>query len=249
MAMNPDRWDFVTLRANVLGMMGFPTSGSLAVRALPVVNTCIKQAHKAIYESSTWYPLTLRVEETLIDGETQYEWPASLDPGRVYHVGVRTAASVGTQYVYPMRPGLREFERNAGIPPNSPSNTQPLFYQVENGEITISPAPDTAFWDALIVEGMAAFADLVNDADLSCVDGLIVAQRAEIMSRPRLGLPVDQILVDMHNAYARDIISKNSDGRVFMMNDATGAQMPASPDSVGLTGYTSWRPPAEVVGL
>jgi hypothetical protein len=249
MTMNPDRWDFVTLRTNVLGMLGFPTSGSLAVRALPIVNTCIKQAHKQIYEESSWYPLNLRVTEALVDGVDIYEWPAAMDPGRVYKVGVRQAAAVGTPYVYPMRPGMRENERNAGLPPYTPTNSQPLFYVIENGTVTISPAPDITQWDALVLEGIAAYADLVNDNDLSCVDGLLVAQRAEIMARPRLGKPTDEMMVRMHERYAQQIIAKNADNRVFMMNDATGTQAPAFPDQMGITGYTSWRPPSDVVGM
>jgi hypothetical protein len=246
MTMNPDRWDLTTIRAHVLGMMGFPTSGSLAVRALPMVNACIKQAHKMIYEESSWYPFVLRVEETLSDGVATYEWPASLDPGRVYKVGVRQSAAAGTQYVYPMRPGLREFERNAGISPSNPSATQPLFYTIENGDVTISPTPDTDFWDALIIEGLAAYVNLVNDADLSSVDGLLVAQRAEILARPRLGYPVDQMLLAAHMQYGESILAKNSDGRTFMMNDPQNAFYPAWPDYTA--GGTNWRPPSDTVG-
>lgn len=246
MTMNPDRWDLTTIRAHVLGMMGFPTAGSLAVRALPIVNACIKQAHKMIYEESTWYPLVIRTTETLSDGIDIYEWPASVDPGRVFNVGVRQASAAGTQYVYPLRPGLRESERNAGISPSTPAGTQPLFYVVENGTITVSPTPDTAFWDALIIEGIAAYSDLVNDADLSCVDGLLVAQRAEIIARPRLGFPVDDLLLSVHAKYANDIVCKNSDGRSFMLNDAQNATFPAWPDIT--SGSTNWRPPSDVVG-
>jgi hypothetical protein len=246
MSMNPGRWDFITLRANVLGMMGFPTSGALAVRALPIVNACIKQAHKMIYEESGWYPLVVRTTEDLITGVTEYEWPVSVDPGRVHYVGVRQSTGYGTPYVYPMRPGLREFERNAGISPAVPATAQPLYYVIENGMVTISPAPNTATYDAMVIEGIAAFADLVNDADLSCVDGQLVSQRAEMLARPRLGLPVEQIMVDAHRAYADSIRAKNSDGRSFMLNDDVAASYPAWPDLT--TGSTNWRPPSDVVG-
>jgi hypothetical protein len=246
MTMNPDRWDFIALRANVLGMMGFPTSGSLSVRALPMVNACIKQAHKMIYEESDWYPLVLRTTESLITGVSEYEWPVALDPGRVFRVGVRQASAYGTQYVYPMRPGLREFERNAGLSPAAIPTAQPLYYAVENGMVTISPTPDATVWDALVIEGSAAYVDLVNDADLSCVDGALVAQRAELLARPRLGYPVDKLLVDAHTAYAKNIKDKNCDGRSFMLNDAQAGSYPAWPDLT--SGATNWRPPSDVVG-
>jgi hypothetical protein len=163
-----------------------------------LIESFIRGAQAHLVLKCPWLRLSASRDITLLDGVSAYDFPDDLEPGRFADVLVR---NISSQRLLPMEFDPSYSARNSYL--NSVS--RPLYYWFEDEHINISPKPDVAQWDIIRISGYLRDRPLVNDADLASVDGEALVQRAEILARPRLGLPVLPMMLEDHMNYVRAV--------------------------------------------
>lgn len=194
------------------------TGGDRGARALALVDECIRRAHRELELSSPWLRLAATVTIDLQDDISQYDFPDTMDPGRYMEVEVRDATTP-TAFL-PMRPDPSRIERNSW----ALASGRPIGYWFENELFNIGPAPDTDFYDQIVIRGYLRASDLVNDSDLLSLDEEAVVQRAELFLRPRVGLVVTQDMKDSHLAYLRQTRAQQGENPGTILGGDTSAK-------------------------
>jgi len=192
----PAPWPLSRVREEVLTRCTLNTGGDRGARASKLIDSFIRGAQAHLVLRAPWLQLSASRVITLQSGVTAYDFPDDLEPGRNMEVYVHNIIS-GRELPVAFDPTIEV--RNDYLQTNS----RPFYYWYEDGVINVTPNPDTTLWDTMRLSGYLRDTGLVNDTDLASVDGEALAQRAEIASRPRLGLQVTQLMIDEHSAYVR----------------------------------------------
>jgi hypothetical protein len=217
------------------------TGGDRGSRALKLVDSMIRRAQRELAISSPWLRLSSSVTINLVTGQTAYDFPDEMDPGRYMELYVRNTTS---QAYYPVTPDPSQGQRN-GLATSTMGRA--LFYWFNDGQLYISPSPDTDSWDQLRIDGYLREGDLIDDEALVAVDSEALIQRAEIFVRPRIGQVVTQDMKDSHLAYVRQVRSLQGENPGTMAGGDTSSKcIPQDGPGFPRSGYaydTNWQPP------
>lgn len=230
------------VRGEILQRCGLGTRGNQGARAIPMVDSAIRQAIRTLQVQFPWTRLQTTKQIPLITGTTQYDFPDTMDDADIEFVG---AHNLSANRVTQMQPDPDRRLRNAYV---NTTLTCPRYYWFEDGVINITPSPDATVWDYLVLDGYAAAVLPVNDADLVPFDGEAIIQMAEMLSRPRMGLDVPPNVMQALTGYLNELRSRQGDGEGTMPGGTTSYKV--RPENGGnRTGYagpqgwtTDWNP-------
>ena len=229
------------VRAGVFAACTLNTNGDRGARALAIVDQMIRRSQRELELKAPWLRLSATREIPLAEGVSSYDFPDDMDPGRTMDVYVRNAS---TLKYHPLGAAPSQILRNAGIPSTS---GRPSYYWFDDEALNITPAPLAATWDQIRLDGYIRASALTNDEDLVSVDGEALIQRAEIHTRPRIGMPVSQDMRDSHLAYVKDVAADQTEaGRVIMGGDTSAKCSPQDGEYGTRQNYAwdeSWNPP------
>ena len=209
---------------------------------LPSIQQAIKRSYETLYDEYDWpHRRQIFAKIALAAGQRYYDFPDDMDPGRIMDVYVRNAS---TLKYHPLGAAPSQILRNAGI---SSTSGRPSYYWFDNEALNITPAPLAATWDQIRLDGYIRATALTNDEDLVSVDGEALIQRAEIHTRPRIGMPVSQDMRDSHLAYVKDAAADQTEaGRGIMGGDTSPKCSPQDGEYGTRQNYAwdeSWNPP------
>ena len=237
----PAPLSLVDIRREVFSRATVNTGGDRGARSTGIIDSCIRQATRMLELNAPWLVLNATVTVTLTDGVAAYDFPDTMDAGRIEEVRVR---EISTQKWLAMTPVPTQEQRNALL---SSTLGRPLAWWYENPMLYVTPVPDTDTYDALRLSGFLRVVMPVAEEDVVAIDGEAVIQRAEIFARMRLGLMVPPTLEQAHFAYLRDLKAAQSEGAGFTLGGDTS--MKCRPDLRGeiqlpTAAYDqAWQPP------
>lgn len=217
------------------------TGGDRGSRALKLVTSQIQRAQRELAVKYGWLRLQTSLTVTLTSGVSTYDFPDSMEPGKYMDVYVR---DVSTGKYFPVMPDPTQRQRNSL---GTVTASRPQYYWFNDGQLQITPAPNSTYWDSLRIDGYLRETDLVNDTDLVAVDFEALVQRAELFVRPRIGLQVTQDMKDSHLAYVRDVRALQSENPNTMAGGDTSIKcLPQEGSGLSRNGFAwdaAWQPP------
>ncbi len=217
------------------------TGGDRGSRALKLVDSMIRRAQRELAISSPWLRLSNSVTITLVTGQSAYDFPDEMDPGRYMELYIRNATSLA---FFPLTPDPSQSQRN-GL--STATASRAFFYWFNDGQLYVTPTADTTSWDQIRIDGYLRESDLINDEDLVSVDSEALIQRAEIFVRPRIGQAVTQDMKDSHLAYVRQVRALQGENPGTILGGDTSVKcMPQDGPGLPRNGYAwdpSWQPP------
>lgn len=228
------------VRSEVFLRCTINTGGDRGARALGIVDSMIRRAVRELTASAPWLKLAATITIDLVDDQPTYDFPDSMDPGKYAEVYVRDATSLK---LLPLTPDPSQRNRNALLG----SSGRPRYFWFDDQQLSVSPKPDTDYWDQLTIRGYLRAGELVNDTDLIPLDGEAVIQRAEIHLRPRIGMIVTPVMEKSHLAYLRDLRGEQSENSGSMPGGDTSIKcQPQEGDGLPRDAYqydAGWFPP------
>ncbi len=217
------------------------TGGDRGSRALKLVDSMIRRAQRELAISSPWLRLSSSVTITLVTGQSAYDFPDEMDPGRYMDLYIRNSTSGA---FLPLTPDPTQCQRN-GLAASTASRA--FFYWFNDGQLYVTPTPDTTSWDQIRIDGYLREGDLIDDEALVAVDSEALIQRAEIFVRPRIGQAVTQDMKDSHLAYVRQVRALQGENPNTMAGGDTSIKcMPQEGPGLPRNAYAwdpSWCPP------
>lgn len=230
-----------SVRSEVFLRCTINTGGDRGARALGIADSMIRRAVRELTASAPWLALMSSINITLVDDQPTYDFPDSMDPGKYAEVYVRDITSLK---LLQLTPDPSQRNRNALL---ASSGGRPQYYWFDDQQLSVSPKPDTTYWDQLTIRGYLRAGALVNDTDLIPLDGEAVIQRAEIHLRPRIGMAVTPDMRDSHLAYLRDLRGEQSENSGSMPGGDTSIKcQPQEGNGLPRDAYqygADWQPP------
>ena len=224
------------VRGEILQRCGIGTRGNQGARAIPMVDSFIRQSIRKLQVQFPWTRLQTTKQIPLVTGTTQYDFPDGMDDADIEYVG---AHNLSSNRVSQMQPDPDRRLRNAYV---STTLTCPRYYWFEDGVITITPSPDASVWDYLILDGYGAAPLPVNDTDSVPFDGEAIIQTAEMLARPAMGLDVPPSMMQSTSEYLMELRSRQGDGEGTMPGGTTSWKV--RPENggnrTGRGGYWGW---------
>lgn len=216
------------------------TGGDRGSRALKLVDSMIRRAQRELVVSAPWLQLSASLTITLVSGQSAYDFPDPMDPGRYFEVFVRNTTSLKFS---PLQPDPSQCQRNALADANA---SRPFWYWFNDGQLFITPSPDPTYWDQIRLDGYLREGDLIDDEALISVDFEALVQRAELFLRPRVGQLVTQDMKDSHLAYVRNVRGLQTENAGTMAGGDTSIKcMPQDGPGLPRSGFAwdpSWQP-------
>lgn len=203
------------VRGEVLQRCGLGTRGNQGARAIPMVDSSIRQAIRKLQVQFPWTRLQTTKQIPLVTGVTQYDFPDTMDDADIEFVG---AHNLSANRVSQMQPDPDRRLRNAYV---NTTLTCPRYYWFEDGVINITPSPDSTVWDYLVLDGYGSAVLPVMDGDFVPFDGEAIIQMTEALARPRMGLDVPPTLMQEMSEYLSELRSRQGDGEGTMPGGTT----------------------------
>lgn len=198
------------LRDAVLAACGISRDGADPTHLIPAVNTRIRQAQAIIHAEYPW--LVHYVERQFdVHGESDYDIPDDMDPGRVQDVALRVEKT-GEYEPLARATALADVPRWK----DGKAHRYDLIDQI----MRIYPAPDPQVYDKLLVRYYQRPAKLVDDADRVSVDGTAVGMLAEILTKQQLGMKVEPQEWALWERYVGRLRARQSDGSGLLLGGA-----------------------------
>lgn len=209
------------LTLSLLRRCGLASGGSVPANIAPILTERLSQAQTILHSNLDMTHLWFRQEVPLVPGTTVYDWPDDIEVG-----DLRTVIAVhidGSEV--PLAPGMTSLERNSAFrtvgSDGSPVIDRPeawgapVCFTIENGAITIGPAPDDQ-WTALRYEGFLS-PQPFNDTTVRCaVDSEALLMKAEILVRQHFGMDTKGA-EQAFAGYIDDLRTKQGDGEGFQV--------------------------------
>lgn len=209
----------VYIRSEVMARCTIRADGDRGARAIPIVDSMIRSAHKRLLLKAPWLRLKGTATVALATGVTAYDFPDTMEPGDIAEVWVKRVAD--NRYAK-LDPEPDQYQRNAFA---ASGNGLPRWYWFDNGNLNIVPAPDITLYSQMRLDGYLAGNDLVNDEDTISIDDEALIQMAEILVRPKIGLVVDEHAVNALGDYISDVAAEQTEGAGFVLGGATSAKL------------------------
>lgn len=145
----PAPWPLSQIRDEVLTRCTLNTGGDRGARASKLIDSFIRGAQAHLVLKAPWLQLSANRDVTLQTGESAYDFPDDLEPGRYMDVFVRNLTS---GRFFSLSPAPSMDVRNAYL--NSVS--RPAYYWYDDGQLYISPSPDVANWTSSVSLAISA---------------------------------------------------------------------------------------------
>ncbi len=216
------------------------TGGDRGSRALKLVQSQIRRAQRELVVKAPWLRLLGSVTINLVTGQTVYDFPDEMDPGKYADLYIRNATSLA---YFPLTPDPSQRQRNALGNANA---SRAFYYWFNDGALNITPAPDITGWDQLRIDGYLRESALVNNTDLVSVDFEALVQRTELFVRPRIGQVVTPDMTSSHLAYVREVRALQGENPGTMAGGDTSIKcVPQDGPGIPRNGFAwdaSWQP-------
>jgi hypothetical protein len=227
------------VRAEILQRCAINTGGNRGARAIPMVDSAIRQAIRQLEIECPWTRLQVTRQITLLADTTVYDFPDDMDAGNIGYIGVH---NIDSNKVATLRPDPDHRIRNGLV---NTIDSAPRIYWFEGSVINILPEPDVTVWDYLVLDGYLNATIPTNDTEQLGFDGEAVIQLAEELVRPRLGLDVPPALMTARQVYMSHLRARQGDGEGTMPGGHTSEKVrPEGPNRYyGRYEWdTNWNP-------
>lgn len=197
----------VDVRSSVGIRLKYGPDADLSDDQRQVIDEYIRQAFRQLIVDAYWVELRVREEITLENGQSTYDFPDRMDPGRIEQLIVKD--SDGGEM--PLRAGIRSHEREQFTSGSSPESL-PLRYEFVNQTITILPPPDTSKYPTLLIEGYERGVAPYADHDRIPVDEEAIIQMATVIGMKDMGHPDAQLRQADLDEFLKRLRPMQSDG-------------------------------------
>lgn len=153
------------VRKSTAILLNFGAQAAQAGSLRELLDEFIRQAARDVALEFPHAELRFREDIDLIDGQSIYDWPDNLDPGRLERVTVVTDSNKE----YALRSDIQPHERSMWTQGDDPRSA-PVRYEIINQDLNILPAPDTETYKTLRIEGYARDISPTHNDDKIPVD-------------------------------------------------------------------------------
>ncbi len=213
------------IRRSVLIRTGMATAGSVPSRILAMIDEMIRSSHIELFTMFDWCRITTRLSQNLVEGQYQYDLPASLvSLGTISRVVITKSDGRVYDLVQDQRTDVKD---NFGHNPDwSIPNGQPKFYRIIEGVLEMTPPPDTNY-STITIEALPGPSEMVANEDRATVDSEALIQRATIKILDHTQTRDTRLLQQIHSTYLTQLRGKQRPAMAF----------PIASDDVGGPGY------------
>lgn len=162
--------------------------GTRSPQLRDTIDEHIRSAVAEIMREAAWAELRVRGEIALVDGESEYDFPDNMDPGRLERLIV--VSQSGREYQ--LQADIQSHEREDFTRGDDPRSL-PLRYEIVNEAIQILPAPNADEYVTLVFEGYTMPPEPRHNDDRIPLDKEIVIRWATALMKMDLGKADGQV--------------------------------------------------------
>jgi len=200
------------IRSATLLRCGLASEGNIPRNIQGILDEKIRSAQIQLYELFPWLVTFVQRDLPLVDEQPYYDIPDDTEPGKITFV-VCSRASDG--WLFEMERGIRPGEISTAtlVSPGS----QPLRYEFIDQQILVAPAPDTDYYDKLVLYYYQIPGTFREDADRAVVDGEALKMMSEILVKEHFGgMDTKQLRADLES-FVNRLKMKQGNGDGFQM--------------------------------
>jgi hypothetical protein len=210
------------IRRSVLIRTGMATAGSVPSRILAMIDEMIRSSHVELFTMFDQSRLMVRLSQALVEGQYQYDLPASLvSLGTISRVVITKEDGRIYDLVHDQRTDVQNnFGRN---PDGTIPNGQPKFYRIIDGVLEMTPPPDTNYV-SITIEAIPGPSEMVANDDHATVDSEALIQRATIKILDHTQTRDTRLLQSIHMTYLNQLRGKQRPAMSFSIasDDVSG---------------------------
>lgn len=202
----------VLVRERALARAGVTTEGGAAAPYYPIALEKLREAQNTLIEEASWTRLRRRFTQPLVDGVHEYDIPDLSTFSMLERVTVLST----TGQEYDLAPGAGAQVRNAFH-----SKGLPAYFEFQNDEIRVEPAPDASRYPTMVIDAWLAAGDLNTEQERVVVHEEALIQRAALLIKEHLGIGGE-----ISNAWKRHYLFVDT---LAMKQGETGGNIPIAP--------------------
>jgi hypothetical protein len=196
--------------------LGAQAETSASVREL--LSEYLRSAFHILVRDADWAILVVRREIALVNAQHAYDVPDDIDVGNISQITVQNTEN----REYPLHPGVNSYERSAfrvdrGGSVDENAASLPLRWLVENGVLSLYPAPDTSTYPTMVIYGKALPREPRENGDRANVDDEALLLGAEVIGKGAMGKPGKPEAIALYERHLRNLRAAQSDGEIIQI--------------------------------